>query len=175
VTWAAGDRTHATQRVRSLTVGEFAACVRVLETRFAVVDAGGAVRTMKLPPSLVGADRVGPCFVVAGVEPGACALCRFEVLGVSTGELAPVIWRDAEAVVTDAPTVLVPALFDASQLAHVSGFELRLNDRLLGVASLRPVPAAVVNGEGGFAPPPDFTWSPAADDELADRLKRLSG
>jgi hypothetical protein len=35
------------------------------------------------------------------------------------------------------------------------------------------VPAAVVNAEGGFTPPPDFTWSSAADDELADRLKRL--
>ena len=30
-----------------------------------------------------------------------------------------------------------------------------------------------ITGEGGFVPPPEFTWSSAADDELADRLKRL--
>jgi hypothetical protein len=50
-----------------------------------------------------------------------------------------------------------------------------LNGRLLGIASLRPVPAATVNAEGGFLPPPDFVWSSAAEDELAERLKRLQG
>jgi hypothetical protein len=175
VTWTAADRTLATQRVRAIPADEFAASVRVLETRFAVLDPDGAVRTIKLPPSLMGTERVGPCFVLAGSELGAVGLCRFEVLGVSTGELAPILWRETETVVTDAPRVFVPALFDAAQLAHVSGFELRLNGRLLGVASLRPVPAAAINGEGGFIPPPDFAWSPAADDELTDRLKRLQG
>ena len=112
---------------------------------------------------------------MSGSEAGAAAVCRFEVLGISSNELDPVLWREAEAVVTDAPAVFVPALFDAAEVGRVSGFELRLNGRLLGVASLRPVPAAAINGEGGFTPPPDFAWSSAADDELADRLKRLSG
>jgi hypothetical protein len=174
VTWTAGDRTLSTQRLNAIPAERFEAGVRVLETRFGVVETGGAVRTMKLPPSLVGAERVGPCFVLTGSESGAGAVCRFEVTGVSAGDHEPIIWRDAEAVVTDAPTVFVPALFDAADVARVSGFELRLNGRLLGVASLRPVPAALVNGEGGFTPPPEFAWSSAADDELADRLKRLS-
>ena len=173
VTWTAGDRTLTTQRVHAIAADRFESGVRLLEARFAVVDSAGAVRTVKLPPSLVGAERVGPCFVLAGSESGAVAVCRFEVTGISTGELYPVLWRGAEAVVTDGPSVFVPALFEAAQLDRVSGFELRLNGRLLGVASLRPVPAAVLNGEGGFTPPPEFTWSSAADDELADRLKRL--
>ena len=173
VTWMAGERTLATQRVHTIPAERFAAGVRVLEARFAVVGAGGAVRTMKLPPSLVSAERVGPCFVLSGSEAGAAGVCRFEVRGVSAGDPGAVLWREAEAVVTDAPAVVVPALFDAAEVARVSGFELRLNGRLLGVASLRPVPAAAVNGEGGFTPPPDFAWSAAADDELADRLKRL--
>ncbi len=174
VTWTAGDRTLATQRVHAIPAERFEAGVRVLETRFAVAGTGGAVRTTKLPPSLVGAERVGPCFVLSGSEAGAAGVCRFEVLGVSAGEPDPVLRREAEAVVTDAPAVFVPALFDAAEVSRVSGFELRLNGRLLGFASLRPVPAAAVNGEGGFTPPPDFAWSSAADDELADRLKRLS-
>ena len=175
VTWTAGDRTLATQRVHAIPAERFEAGVRVIETRFAVVEPGGAVRTTKTPPTLGGAERVGPCFVLAASEAGAAGVCRFEVMGVSSGELYPVLWRDAEAVVTDAPTVFVPALFDAAELGRASGFELRLNGRLLGVASLRPVPAAALDGEGGFTPPPEFTWSAAADDELADRLKRLSG
>lgn len=174
VTWTAGDRTLSTQRLNAIPAERFESGVRVLETRFAIIETGGAVRTMKLPPSLVGAERVGPCFVLTGSEMGAAAMCRFEVIGVSAGDHEPLVWRNAETVVTDAPTVFVPALFDTADVARVSGFELRLNGRLLGVASLRPVPAALVNGEGGFTPPPEFAWSSAADDELADRLKRLS-
>jgi hypothetical protein len=173
VTWTAGDRTLTTQRVHAVPADRFEGTVRLLESRFAVIEPGGAVRTVKLPPSLVGAERVGPCFVLSGGESGAAAVCRFEVTGVSAGDLTPVLGREAETVVTDAPTVFVPALFEADQLDRVSGFELRLNGRLLGVASLRPVPAAALNAEGGFTPPPEFTWSSAADDELADRLKRL--
>jgi hypothetical protein len=111
--------------------------------------------------------------VLSGGEPGAAGVCRFEVAAVANGEPHPLIWREAEAVVTDGPAPVVPALFDAAELSRVNGFELRLNGRLLGMASLRPVPAAAINAEGGFAPPPEFTWSSAAEDELADRLKRL--
>lgn len=175
VTWLAGERVLATQRAHAIFAERFTVGVRVLETRFAVVDSVGTVRTTKIPPTIGGSSRIGPCFVLAGSEPGAAAICRLEVTGVSSAEPEPLLRREAEVIVTDAPTVLVPALFDADELCRVSGFELRLNGRLLGVASLRPVPAAALDGEGGFAPPPDFTWSAAAEDELADRLKRLSG
>jgi hypothetical protein len=169
----AGDRELATQRVHAISAERFEIGVRVLETRFAVIDATGTARTMRLPVSLATAERIGPCFVVAGSEAGATAVCRFEVIGIAPGDFDLVIWREAETVVTDAPMVFVPALFDAAEVGRVSGFELRLNGRLLGVASLRPVPAATLNSEGGFSSPPDFAWTTAADDELADRLKRL--
>jgi hypothetical protein len=45
---------------------------------------------------------------------------------------------------------------------------------VIGTASLRPVPTAALDGEGGFVPPTDFIWSAAADDELTDRLNRLA-
>lgn len=172
VTWSAGERTLSTQRVHALPADRFEGDVRLLEARFAVVEASGTTRTVKLPPT-AGTERVGPCFVLTGNEPGAAALCRFDVAGVSSGETAPLLHYTAETVVTDGPSVFVPALLEASLLERVSGFELRLNGRLLGLASLRPVPSAVLTGEGGFVPPPEFTWTGAADDELADRLKRL--
>jgi hypothetical protein len=175
ITWMVGDRTLATQRIHAIPLDRFETSVRLLETRFALVDSSGAARTMKLPPSFVGAERVGPCFVLSSSEAGTAGVCQFEVLGISGGDLHPLIWRNAEAVVTDSPTVFVPALFDPVELSRISGFELRLHGRLLGIASLRPVPAATLNAEGGFTPPPEFAWSTAADDELADRLKRLQG
>jgi hypothetical protein len=41
------------------------------------------------------------------------------------------------------------------------------------VLSFRPVPTAGFTSEGGFKPPPDFAWTPAAEDELTDRLTKL--
>ena len=71
------------------------------------------------------------------------------------------------------PTVYAPGMLDVSELGRVGGFELRYKGRLLGVASLSPVPTAALNAEGGFKPPPEFAWSNAADDELSERLGRL--
>ncbi|MBY0457247.1 MAG: hypothetical protein K2V38_07920, partial [Gemmataceae bacterium] len=173
VHWKVGARTLVTQRAYAVPAARFAAGVKVLEARFVLEDEKGATRTSKLPPGPGEAVRVGPCFVLAGGEPGAAGVCWFEVSGFASNGSEPVVWYAADAVVTDGPTVFAPKLFDVSELARVSGFELRLNDRVLGVASLRPVPAARLTGEGGFIPPPEFTWSAAADDELNDRLRKL--
>lgn len=174
VIWMVGGRPIATLRVHPIPGETFEPGVRVLETRFAVLGADGDVHTTKLPPVLSETGRVGPCFVLAGSEPGAVGMCTFEISAFASSGADPGIHRTATTVVTDGPSVFVPALFEVSELVRVTGFELRLNGRLLAVASLRPVPSARITGEGGFVPPPDFVWSPAADDELADRLRRLS-
>jgi hypothetical protein len=44
---------------------------------------------------------------------------------------------------------------------------------VLHTLSLCPAPTATFNSEGGFKPPPEFTWSTAADEELNDRLSKL--
>ncbi len=126
MTWTAGTRTLAAQRVHTIPADRFAAGVRVLETRFALLDPGGAVRTTKLPPALADVYRAGPCFVLAASEPGAAAVCRFAVVGIANGAPDPLLRRDVDAVVTDGPTLFVPALFDVSELSRASGFELRL-------------------------------------------------
>jgi hypothetical protein len=172
VTVAAGARELALRRVSVLPRARFEAGVRAVETRFAVREPSGAMRSAK-GPELAGAARAGPCFVLCGSDPGAAARCRFEVLAVPTDPFAPPHLFEADAVVTDSPAPFVPALFDAAELEHYGEFELRLNDRLLGVASLRPVPRAALTAEGGFAPPEEFVWSSAAEEELAARLRRL--
>ena len=71
--------------------------------------------------------------------------------------------------------MFAPGLVNLSDAPGLTGFELRHKGQLLGQLSLSPVPTAMVNAEGGFKPPPDFTWGPAAEDELADRLGKLLG
>ena len=44
----------------------------------------------------------------------------------------------------------------------------------LGLLALSPVPTAAFTSEGGFkGPVGDFLWTPAADEELSERLNRL--
>jgi hypothetical protein len=50
---------------------------------------------------------------------------------------------------------------------------LSVNGQPLGVLSLCPAPTAAFTSEGGFKPPHEFTWSAAAEEEMAERLNRL--
>jgi hypothetical protein len=64
-------------------------------------------------------------------------------------------------------------LLDAKELSRFAAFELRSREIALGVLSLRPSPTANFTPEGGFAAPPEFAWTPTAEDELTDRLGKL--
>jgi hypothetical protein len=171
--WRVGGRELAARRVEAIPARRFEDSVRVADARFAVADKAGAVRVVRQPPAPGAADRLGPCFLVASAEPGAVGLCRLGVFAVGPGDPRPALLVDQEVLVTDAPTVFAPGLLGTADLARVGGFELRLNGRVLGSASLSPVPPATLTAEGGFKPPPDFTWTAAAEDELQERLGRL--
>ena len=175
VSWRVGGREVSAQRVQGIPARRFEASLRVSDTRFVAADKGGAVRVTRQPPPLAEVARLGPCFLVASSEPGMAGVCRLQVHATVAGDGKPPPLADQDVLVTDGPTVFAPGLVDAAELAGVTGFELRHKGRLLGVASLSPVPAAALTGEGGFKPPPEFVWTAAADDELGDRLSRLMG
>ena len=59
------------------------------------------------------------------------------------------------------------------ELSQVTSFELSLRGETLGVLPMCPAPIASFTAEGGFKPPADFSWSAAAEEELAERLNRL--
>ncbi len=175
VAWVVGGREVCSQRVEGIPARRFEASLRVADTRFVVSDKAGAVRVVRQPPAAGEADRVGPCFLVASSEPGMAGVCRLLVYAATPGESRPPPLMEQDVLVTDGPTLFAPGLLDAAETPQVGGFELRHKGRVLGVASLRPVPAAALTAEGGFKPPPDFAWTPTADDELAERLSRLMG
>jgi hypothetical protein len=175
VAWVLGGRELCIQTVQGIPARRFEASLRVADTRFVVADKGGAVRVVRQPPAAGEAERVGPCFLMASSEPGMAGLCRLQVHAAVPGESRPPLLMEQDVLVTDGPTVFAPGLLDAAETHKVGGFELRHKARVLGAASLRPVPAAALTAEGGFKPPPDFNWTPTADDELAERLARLMG
>lgn len=175
VAWVLGGREVCTQTVQGIPARRFEASLRVADARFVVADKAGAVRVVRQPPAAGEAERVGPCFLVASSEPGMAGLCRLQVHAAVPGESKPPLLMEQDVFVTDGPTVFAPGLLDAAETQKVGGFELRHKGRVLGAASLRPVPAAALTAEGGYKPPPDFAWTPTADDELAERLARLMG
>jgi hypothetical protein len=175
VAWRVGDRELAVRHTEAIAASRFEESVRVADARFAVADKLGVVRLLRQPPALAAVDRVGPCFLVTSTQPGAAGVCELSVCTVTPGDPHPTQLMDQALLVTDAPTVFAPGLVAIAELSRVGAFELRLNGRVLGAASLSPVPPATLTAEGGFKPPPDFTWTAAAEEELQERLGRLGG
>jgi hypothetical protein len=172
-TWLLGDRALATQRVRGISQKHFQRSLRISDTRFVVQSAGGVVRLARQVPSLDKGGRVGPCFLVSSGEPGMAGVCPLRVAAQVPGAVTPPLLLEQEVLITDGPTMVAPGTLDAPDLAQVSGFELSVRGKPLGVLSMCPAPTAAFNGEGGFKPPHDFTWSAAAEEEMTERLNRL--
>ena len=173
VVWRAGGHDLLTHRLTAVTGVRFAGGLRVADARFVVADGPGGVQTVRQPPAPGSAARVGPCFVVASREVGAAGLVDLEVVAQVPGAVRPPVLFAQTVLVTDGPAVVAPGLVDPAEVAQLSGFELRHKGRVLGVLSFRPVPMAAFDAEGAFQPPPDFAWSPAAEDELSERLLKL--
>ena len=102
-------------------------------------------------------------------------LAEFEIGVQVPGVDRPPSVLEQSVLITDGPTPVAPGLLPMTELKHASAFELRVKGRVLGVLPLSPVPTATFTAEGGYKPPPEFTWSAAAEDELSDRLARLMG
>lgn len=174
VTWTCPGRELATTRLRAVSPRGFRESLRVSDTRFGIVTTSGEFRVVRQMPA-EGVARAGPCFFVASREPGMAGLAEFEI-GVQVPGLdrSPTV-LDQSVLITDGPTPVAPGLLPMAELKHASAFELRVKGRVLGVLPLSPVPTATFTAEGGYKPPPEFTWSASAEDELSERLARLMG
>lgn len=175
VAWRIGRRELAIQTVEAIAPRRFEESIRIADARFAADVKGCAIKVTCEPPPISSVERLGPCFLIASADPGAAGVCRLAIVPIVPGapNAAPAI--ECKVLVSDVPAVFAPVLFAAADLVHVSGFELRLYGRILGTASLSLIPQAPLTSEGGFKPPPDFTWTAAAEEELLNRLGRLGG
>jgi hypothetical protein len=171
-TWLLGDQPLASQRVRGISQRTFERSLRISDTRY-VVQAGERPPRLarQLPPDR--GSRVGPCFLVSSGEPGMAGLCRLQVTAQVAGAVQPPLLLEQHVLITDGPSLVAPGTLDPAGLNQVSGFELRVRGRSLGALALAPAPSATFTSEGGFKPPNEFNWSPAAEEELNEKLNRL--
>lgn len=172
-TWLLGDRPLASQRVRGISQRAFHRSLGIADTRFVVQATPETVRLTRQVPPLETTKRIGPCFLVRSGEPGMAGLCRLQITAQVPGAVKPPLLLEQDVLITDGPTMVAPGTLDAADLEQVSGFELSIRSKSLGVLSLCPAPTATFNNEGGFKPYHDYTWSAAAEEEMNERLNRL--
>jgi hypothetical protein len=172
-TWLLAGREMPRTRCVAISRQQFHRSLRVCDTRFVLQGDKGAVVLARQLPAAEQRGRVGPCFLVASSEPGMAGLCPLRVTAQVPGAVQPPLLLEQDVLITDGPTMVAPGTLDPGDLAQVSGFDLSLKGRSLCLLPLCPAPAAAFNSEGAFKPPPEYTWSLAADEELNERLSRL--
>jgi hypothetical protein len=181
ITWLLAGRVLASQHVRGISQQQFQRSLRVSDTRFVLrADDGSVTLSRQMPAAAAAAaaaaerrGRVGPCFLVSSSEAGMAGLCPLRVTAQVPGAVQPPLLLEQDVLITDGPTMVAPRTLDPGELEQVTGFELSLKGHPLCLLPLCPAPAAAFNAEGAFKPPPDYTWSMAADEELNERLARL--
>jgi hypothetical protein len=180
VSWQIGPRVLHTHRLKAITKKQFQRSLRITATRFIVQKTNGELEVLRsLPqrdgqPCLDEIARVGPYFYVCSGEAGMAGLASFALTAVGE-DTGPLTVSQDEIVVTDGPTPILPATIAASDLPRIKQFVLATSEGTLGALPLTPAPSADLTGEGGFAPLDDFLWSPAAEEQLNDRLGKLQG
>jgi hypothetical protein len=173
--WMADDHILATLKVRAISKKQFLRSLRISTTRFVVMPARGKMQVVRALPSLDAGRRIGPCFLVSSGEPGMAGLALLRVRAKSDGALEPPRFPEQEVLVTDGPLPLCPGTLDVTELSGLKHFALESAVGLVGILPLAPVPSAAFTSEGGFRPVEDFAWSPAAEEQLNERLSRLLG
>jgi hypothetical protein len=173
VTWSAGNRSLASQRVRAIGQRTFQRSLRVADTHFVMQLAGGGMTVSRQLPPLEQVARAGPCFLVSSKEPGMAGLCTLQTRVQMTNASPSAPTQEHEVLITDGPAVVAPGTLGGAELSGVTAFELKLKGASLGMRPITPVPPATFTSEGGFIPTSDFSWSHGAEDELNDRLARL--
>jgi hypothetical protein len=171
--WLLGNRELASQTVRGISLKQFHRSLRVSDTRFVVQNSGGVPRVSRQPPAVDSPDRIGPCFLLSSGEAGMAGACSLKVIAQVTGAVQGPLLFEQDVLITDGPTMVAPGTLDRADLKQMSAFELQLQGKTLGILSLQPAPSAVFNAEGGFTMAQDYNWSPAAEEEMNERLNRL--
>jgi hypothetical protein len=173
VTWLLQDQPLATQRLRAISKQAFLRSLRVSDTRFVVRSKDDKVTLARHLPPMPEVDRVGPCFFVSSGEVGMAGTCLLQVRAQVSGAVQAPLLVEQEVLVTDGPSPFVPGTLEAAELEQVSGFELRLQGKSLGMLPMTPAPTCKFTSEGGFQPAPSFSWTSAAEEQLNERLRKL--
>lgn len=171
--WTVEDHLLARNAMRTLSAYDFQQSLYVIDARYASENREGQrAYTPYLPPR-ENLRRVGPCFRIASLEPGVAGLCSLDLrIHYKDSNRPPQLLRQ-EVPITDGPSLFAPLLMSVSEFEEVASFELLVKKHTLGALPGCCRPVVSFTGEGGFKEPPDFDWTPVAEQELNERLNRL--
>jgi hypothetical protein len=174
VNWTLGGRVLARNEIRVISQSCFRRSLYLADTRYVHQEKDGPPALTRHLPTLGDNSRLGPCFLVGSREPGMAALCPLEVRVQNRGGPPAPVLLAQDVLVTDGPTLFTPGTIGVGDLQNIVAFELHHRGHMLGLLSTSPAPIASFTSEGGYKPPEDYGWSAASDEELSDRLTRLS-
>lgn len=178
VSWHFGSRCLSSQALQVVTKTAFARSLRVSATRFVMEKENGATQTVRSLPTRDGqlmlddVRAIVPVFYVSSGVAGMAGLSPF-TLRALVGDVITTLGIERDMLVTDVPTPIVLGAVAVAELERIKHFALTSGETVLGNLPLVPAPQADLNAEGGFAPLDDFLWSPAAEEELTERLGKL--
>ncbi len=178
ISWQIGDIVLQKQQLSVISKRDFLRSLRITSARFLVEKNLGHVRVLPWLPQMDGrvrldaGERIAPCFYVCSGTNGVAGLAELTLHAVFTDDTSRLLGR-GELLVTDGPMPFLPVTLSAAELDRIKHFTLDSNGTPLGNLPLTPTPQAGFTAEGGFAPLDDFLWSPAAEEQLQDRLGKL--
>ena len=178
VSWHLAARTLAAVRIRVISKRTFSQSLRVSATRFRLKMKDGEWHSARSLPgrdgrlALESVDLVTPVFYVSSKEPGIAGVAPFTIRAMMDGVLTTLA-IEKDVAVTDGLRAVALAGMPATEIQRVKHFTLASGEITLGNLATEPAPAADFTAEGGFAPLDDFLWSPAAEEQLNDRLGKL--
>src|SRR5581483_5522755 len=181
IRWLLGERVLASQKVRGISKKQFLRSLRISSTRFVLQRDTGEINIVRALPTrdgaldLEGVARLGPCFLVSSGEAGMAGLASLQVRAQVPGAVQAPLMQEQELLITDGPLPFVPGTIDAYEVVKIQHFALESAEGRLGLLPLSPAPTAHFNSEGGFEPADDFVWSPAAEEQLNEKLGKLLG
>jgi hypothetical protein len=173
VRWTAAGRWLGGSAACAVSPQEFRQSLYLIDGRYACERTDGQRAHSPYLPPREGVRRVGPCFRVASREPGVAGLCTLELRTRFIAPDRPGEVLRQEVLVSDGPSLFVPPLRSVEEFEQVASFDLYARGELLGSLAGCRRPVVHFTTEGGFREPADFDWTPVAEQELAERLRRL--
>ncbi|MBI3822059.1 MAG: hypothetical protein HY289_05185 [Planctomycetes bacterium] len=178
VSWHLDARRLHAQRIRTVSKKTLMRSLRISATRFHVIRADATTQIVRTLPTidnklnLDGIAEVAPIFFVCSSQHGMAGLVPFTMRAL-VGDVVTTTGIEEKALITDGPTPIVLGVISAEALGRTKHFTLDAALTSLGNLSVLTAPIADFTAEGGFAPMDDYLWSPAAEEQLNERLGKL--
>lgn len=172
--WVVAGRVLAQHALQPVQRAYLARTLQLVGVRYLVEATDGSMQAARALPSAKACRRLGPCFILVSTEPGLAGWGKFDVRFVEVGGASRSIGT-FDWLISDGPNPLAPGTLAGKDVEHGEAFELWCGTRCLGRLPLTAAPQATFTGEGAFQLAGEFAWSPAAEDQLQDRLGKLLG